>query len=32
MENADLVHALAVEEIHATVREYFLSRKASRRC
>ena len=31
MENADLVHVVAMEEIDATVREYFLSRKADRR-
>lgn len=31
MENADLVHAIAVEEIHATVRQHYLSRKHSER-
>ena len=31
MENADLVHVVAVEDIHATVRQYHSSRMAERR-
>ena len=30
MENADLVHAVAVEEIHATVRDYYLRKKSNK--